>query len=136
MIAVMSVPIVFLFYIAVPWIWANTELEVHLKNVIPKEFVRDALAKNSTVTPEAVEPEPMPSEWENDASVCQVHSASLIEFTLSGNLIAVSANVFDALDLDDNPWIELITPGGIRMGGMAIKKQTTPSTVLVRRRMS
>lgn len=135
-IATMLVPVVVMLGLAIPWLWKNTEMEVHLKRVIPKELLLGARAKNDTLAAVAVEPEPMPNEWADEPGVCHLHVVQMKEFARSGNIVAVSRDVFARLALEENPWVELMTPGGLTIGAMAIETIAPPSTVYVRRTMA
>jgi hypothetical protein len=84
----------------------------------------------------AAAPMPMPSEWEADPGVCRVRIAPLKEFNYSGTVVALAEDVFDALGLKQEPWVEITTPAGIRMGAMAVRKSGDQGLVYIRRTMA
>jgi hypothetical protein len=134
-IVTMSIPIVCLLVLALPWFINQPQLEAHLSAFIPNEVVATSLARPTT-NPAPAEPMPMPSEWENDPSVCAVRVATLDEFSYSGTVVALAGNVFDTLNLAADPWVEITTPAGIRMGAMAVRKNDATSEIYIRRTMA
>jgi DNA-binding LytR/AlgR family response regulator len=70
------------------------------------------------------------------AGICQVRIAPLKEFSESGSVVALSADVFDALGLRANPWVEVITPAGRKMGAYAIRKKADNATIFLRKTMA
>jgi len=134
-IVTMSVPIVCLLLLVLPWSSDLPQIEARLRSLLPGEMVSTSLAK-STPAAAPVEPLPMPSEWEDDPSVCRVRVAPLAEFSHSGTVVVLAADVYDALGLAGNPWVELTTPAGIRMGAMALRKDDAFREIYIRRTMA
>jgi len=135
-ILVMFIPVIRFLTLALPWLWTDTEMEVYLNTWLAEASVPNVLARNGPGVPVVEKPEPLPEEWSGDAGVCSVRIAPLVEFAHSGNLVAVAADTFNALDLQRNPWVELIAPNGARLGALAIRKQAAPSTLYLRRTMA
>jgi hypothetical protein len=131
----MSVPIVFLLLLVLPWSADLPQVEARLRSLLPGDMVSTSLAKSTPAVP-PVEPLPMPSEWEADPSVCRVRVAPLAEFSHSGTVVVLAADVYDALGLAGNPWVELTTPAGIRMGAMALRKEDAFREIYIRRTMA
>jgi hypothetical protein len=135
-ITMMAVPTVVMLYLAVPWMTVRNEVEAQVQNVLSGEFVPLALAKSTPVLDESQDVEPLPNAWATLPGICEVRVAPLDIFQKSGTLVAVAAETYDQLDLEENSWVELVTPDGVRMGAMAVRWEGEPELLYVRRTMA
>jgi CheY-like chemotaxis protein len=135
-IVVMSIPTVMVVAMSVPWMSDQSGIVAHLESILPDRILPLSLGKSPSPAAVAPEPLPMPTEWADAPGVCEVRTEPLEEFNTSGNVIALAAKTFDALNLGANPWVELTTPSGVRMGAVAQRKDIEEGVILIRRTMA
>jgi len=108
-------------------------------------YVQDLLRRVHPVAPRGpvlpaldlpVPEEETVSRQDDPISLCEVVVEPLDEFQQSGNVVAVSPDVFSELGLDAQPWVELIAGNGVRMGALAISHGEGKAAVYLRPTMA